>query len=229
MFLCPSHAACFFVIALWLLSVPPPSPHFSARGLRSGRGRGTQQALGGDFSAWRGRWIEYCGAARRTVLLRHAAVDQYSARPRNRSRRLFWLASRSVVFSAALAAGSFGDRACRWIPRPDTLPFRRAGFHGVRHARYKGHGRWLAESDSPGSASTQCIGRGCEFFFPRHRHGAFLAAHSFRQRTGGRDEQYQRFRGRRPGAEWPADREHLRSDVRPVGGFRFAWIRGRDV
>ncbi len=57
---------------------------------------------------------------------------------------------------------------------------------------------------------------------PRHRARPIAAAHSLRQRAGGRGQQPERFFRGRKESQRRADVQHLRSHVRPVGRHRVA-------
>ena len=64
----------------------------------------------------------------------------------DRSRRILWLASEPAAVATALSEWPACDRAGGRLARSVALAFRRAGFHGVRHAGREIHRRWLAQS-----------------------------------------------------------------------------------
>ena len=109
------------------------------------------------------------------------AIPQPPRRRRERgyrSRRILRLASESRAARAAVSQESTRHRARRGLARSDALAFRRAGLHGIRHARRESHRRWLAESrprNSPGRR---------RFSVSRRGHGAESTAHAARKRAG---------------------------------------------
>ncbi len=92
----------------------------------------------------------------------------------DRSRRFLWPASQLAAIATAISEWPACDRArCRFA-RSHALSFRRAGFHGVGHARREIHGRWLAES-----RAASCAGRPL-LSIPRCRFRTVFASHAFR-------------------------------------------------
>ena len=190
-----------------------------ARRFWRGRSRQAQQAAGRDFpargrgrsqhrrSAWRARNITRCGPS-----------INIPRKVRDRSRWIFRIASVAVFVSAALAAGASGHRACRGIARSDPFALRRAGFHGIRHARHESHRRWLAESIAAQSLPITAA----EDRHFAHRARPVAAANSGGSEAGSRHEQHQRFFRRRTQSESISGRQHVRSNVRPLVRTRAA-------
>ena len=146
--------------------------------------RRAHQASGRDLPTRRRRWPQHRRPSRRAAVLLHAAQHQHSAQVGARSQRLLRTASVALGISAALAAGSSRDRACRRIARHHPLALRRAGFHGDRHSRRKGHRRRMAQP----LASRTCQRSTHSISLSRDRARPVGAANLERLRTHRRDE-----------------------------------------
>ncbi len=119
-----------------------------------------QEAPHRDLPARRGGRPERRRALRRARLLPPAADDRDSAprrrrRWRARSRRLL-----RVPPAAGAARAALQERHSRRDPRvrvarQHALALRRAGLHGIGHARREEHRRWVAEPDVEGGARRQ--------------------------------------------------------------------------
>ena len=87
------------------------------------------------------------------IVVPHAEPQYYAMRPsinipKKAVLDLEWLlriASLDVGISAAVAAGTPRDRACRRIARHDALALRCAGLHGNRNSRREDHRRRMAQ------------------------------------------------------------------------------------
>ena len=88
------------------------------------------------------------------IVVPHAEPSYYAMRPsiaipRNQVidlERLLRPASVAGALQAAVGPGTPRHRARRRLARHDALALRRAGLHGVRHARREEHDRRLAQS-----------------------------------------------------------------------------------
>src|SRR5208282_6236279 len=79
-----------------------------------------------------------------------------------RSRLPFRVASRARAAAEPVARGHAGVRACMRLARSDAIAFRRAGFHGERHAGHQIDAGWMAESDAGGDSGYAWPDRGVE-------------------------------------------------------------------
>ncbi len=130
------------------------------------------------------------------------AIPQPRQRRRRRggrSRRILRPASEPRAARPAISQRATCHRSRGRFAGHDALAFRRAGFHGVRHARRESHRRRLAESHRAGMSEENA------FAVPRRGHGAESSAHAARRRAGdracrreaiSRDEPIHRGRGR---------------------------------
>ena len=141
----------------------------------------------------------------------------------HRSRRLLRPASQLAAFATAISEWPACDRARSRFSRSHALAFRRAGFHGIRHARREIHGRWLAESRVAG-----CAGRP-RLPIPRCRLRTVSAAHAFRQRARRCRLRSESIQALRPAADRRRRfRSHVRANSRPSAPRRGPGnLRGR--
>jgi hypothetical protein len=99
-----------------------------------------------------------------------------------------------------------GDRGCRRFARPHALPLRRAGLHGIGHARLQSYRERLDEpraAEAAGSKVRRC---------GRWRWDRCCLAHDGRRRTGRHRCKHRRLPGARRGCRTP-----VRTDVRRSG------------
>ena len=72
---------------------------------------------------------------RPTIAIPRPTATRQASRRRHRSRRLLRTASLARAAQAAVRPAASGDRRCGRFARPDALALRRAGLHGIGHAR----------------------------------------------------------------------------------------------
>ena len=95
----------------------------------------------------------------------------------------------------ALSEGPACHRAGSWFTRSFAIPFRRAGFHGIRHARREVHRRRVAEPRAAVHA------REPGFAVPRRGVRPLPAAHACRQRAHGGHPGLEAIQNVRPAAD----------------------------
>ncbi len=129
-----------------------------------------------------------------------------------------------AAVQAAVGPGASRHRSCRRLARHYALALRRAGLHGIRHARRQEHDRRLAQ---PHACSREASAADAPFRAVAL--GTVAAAHSVRQSAGGRGQQRQRLRHRGRQSRSSAAGQYVRGDVRAVGRRRAPRHRARNI
>ncbi len=151
------------------------------------------------------------------VVVPHGESSYYTLRPtiaiprqkRDRSRRLFRTASLARAAQAAVRSAASRDRRCGGLARSDAVALRRAGLHGVGHARPEGDERRVdesrtAEGRGQGVAGPRRLARADGFALDGGAQSGDRAANHWRFSGAGRASR-KAVREHVPGIEGPDD------------------------